>query len=245
MQASAAAEVIRLYMEVLDDLPEYQTDLAEKVGEHLTALGGFWDVLFLGEAFSYSMLCLEYVELASTEWNVLLCREAVDAVDAEDCGDSPLTRYVNGTLSAGLASPAVAATTVKPGALYKNFWVTNESLARSISEPRLLANLNAELAAGRLKLYESSSADAVRQRLEALWPHVAWNVLVEAKALSQRFYAEEQFSLVVDGAASGDSSEANGLTISAFDRRCKTLRSVDALQDIGADAAILAKFLNQ
>ena len=45
---------------------------------------GFWDALFVGSAFAYSVTCSEFVELASDLWNILLCKESEDA-EATKC----------------------------------------------------------------------------------------------------------------------------------------------------------------
>ena len=69
----AASAVVAVYQE---EVELRGSGSAQHIGKRLAQLrGGFWDVFFMGTAFSYSVACSELVELASDSWNILICKE--------------------------------------------------------------------------------------------------------------------------------------------------------------------------
>jgi hypothetical protein len=173
--------------------------------------GGFWDVLFIGNAFSYTVTCSEIVELASDAWNILLCRESEDEA-AERCGPSRLARYANGTLARTPAPPHASIRLER----YANFMVDDAAAAHAARVPQAERLVHEALRAGTL--HSPGAAEALRKSVEALWPETTWNVLVEnvERAGGQYYYAEEQFNFeaIFDGMT---------LSVAIFDRRCETL----------------------
>ena len=145
------------------------------------------------------MACLEFVELASAEWNVLLCREAEDDIGMR-CGDNGFSRFVNGTaLSAGAAKGGA---TVAEFHLerYLNFMVENVASARAARVPVVRRLLETLRASGRLQ--QPLAAEAVRAAVEAAWPETptTWNVVVEAAGAGAHYYfSEEQFNFDLRG----------------------------------------------
>ena len=173
----------------------------------------------MGGAFSYSVLCSEYVELASFQWNVLLCREAEDA-EATRCGSNPgLSRYANGTLS--LAEDTGNGEGAHGRAFhldtYANYSVPAAQLAATNAArvPVVRSLLDGMLAASRL--HAPDAADELRRQLSHVWPETSWNVLVELRAGGHFYYSEEQFNFDLRGAG------AEALSVAVFDRRCDTL----------------------
>ena len=110
--------------------------------------GGFWDVYFLGTAFSYAVYCSEYVELASELWNVLLCREAEDS-EALHCGAAGLTLYRNGTLQPSGDGQRMA---IKPS-LYANYLVEPDEKPAAEAErmPQVVTELKLRTFAERAR----------------------------------------------------------------------------------------------
>ena len=193
---NAAAEVLRIYREVTEESGADPNPIAKRLME---VRGGFWDVMMIGTAFSYSVTCLEFVELASAEWNVLLCQEAVDA-DAEQCG-SGMRRYANGTLTVASGLSVTSGPSFSlDGELhvdqYANYMTDDVERARAERVPVVQGLLEAMLAANAL--HTAHAADEVRRQL---WPEEerTWNVLVEVRAGGHYYYSEEQFNLDLRG----------------------------------------------
>lgn len=199
----------------------------------MAARGGFWDVMMIGTAFSYSILCSEYVELASVSWNVLLCKEAEDE-EAMRCGAAGLTRHTNGTLyppahAAALQpdhAPTAAAYPERPSAAgvfslqhYANYMVDDLKEAREERVPvvrRMLDNL-----LGSPLRYTPHVAETLRRELIAVWPEVAWNVLVEVSGSGHYYYSEEQFNFDL---TTTSGQHQHHLSVAIFDRRCDSLQ---------------------
>ena len=191
--------ILSIYQDELETLGPNAEAIAVRL---MREFGGFWNAYFLGEAFSYSVYCIAYVELASRHLNVLLCKEAVDA-EGEDCGGG-LTAYSNGTLT----GPRLAGGSARLDH-YANYQVdAGDALERAKSShvPVVLAMVDA------LELYAPRSAVALRSQLESRWPYAKWNVLVERNPGGHYYYSEEQFNLLTPQ-----------LTLAVFDRRCYTL----------------------
>lgn len=231
LAADDAAAVLRLYREMADLHGPKPEPIARKLME---ARGGFWDVYMIGSAFSYSVTCSELVELASSEWNVILCREAADA-DAKRCGSGGLTRYANGTLDLvhgvrvtsrdddGAGSPrAFALNAAFHLDSYYNYLVDDVAAARAARAPVVQSLLERMLQANAL--HTPSAADELRRRL---WPDegTSWNVLVEIAAGGHFYFSEEQFNFELRGG--GDAAPSAPLyaplSVAIFDRRCDTL----------------------
>lgn len=222
-----AADAVRAaYMEAAEVSATEPEPISKRL---MRERGGFWDTYFMGSAFSYSVACIEYVELASDAWNVLLCQEAVDE-EAYDCGPAGLTVWSNGTL----APPAedLGATAEGFGVeavldMYKNFLVQGDETAeRALQAKRAPVVAAAIEERSVVALHQPGVADSIRRDLESRWPHARWNVLVESAdgAHGHYYYSEEQFFFVAIM-----SSQGRRLSVSVFDRRCSTL-STDSEQ---------------
>lgn len=181
------------------------------IGDELTARhGGFWDVFLLGDSFSYSVYCIEYVELAGEYWTVLICKESVDEW-GNDCGDHGLSLYSNGSLAPkaltsiaqGSVGAAVPSGFFKPALeFYKHYQLGDELKAAHTgalvdiitafrpTEVSPVASPHGRCASCRVAAQQqvvaprrpqvnSSLADWVRRRAEAIWPADYWNVVIE------------------------------------------------------------------
>ena len=89
-----ASEALSVYLNVIESVGINGSAVSERLS---ITFGGFWDIYLMGSAFSYSVYCVSYIELAGSEWNVLLCSESADA-DATDCGGDNLALHSNGTI---------------------------------------------------------------------------------------------------------------------------------------------------
>mgnify|MGYP007078257663 CR=1 FL=1 len=139
-----------------------------------------WDIFVTGVAFSYSIHCWRYVELAGDRWNVLLCQQRAghetgyQDESAASCQRADgLTVYSNGTLAVlhGWSGGGIETDAV---------FDKEHSEEQQQQHARRLPQAQALLS----KLPESERsggpdmAQHLRQRAEALWaPHV-WNVIV-------------------------------------------------------------------
>lgn len=181
---------------------------------------------FMGSAFSYAVTCVEYVELASHEWNVLLCRESVDA-EAEDCGLNPMTLYTNGTLSP-LPLDLTGTVDITPS-YYANFLVEADE-REALKAVRVATVTEIVRTFSYDRLQQPGAAEALRREISRALPWAGtpagtdplWNVLVERRAGGHYYYSEEQFNFMVDKAS---------LSLAIFDRRCHTLTLVDGRAD--------------
>jgi hypothetical protein len=97
MSPAHSSELLELYISMAKGLQRSALDAAAICGRVAHAFGGTWELYVLGEAFSYSVHCLEYAEFAGEHWTVMLCKAAADTA-AVDCGNEDLTLYGNGTL---------------------------------------------------------------------------------------------------------------------------------------------------
>lgn len=160
----AASTIVDVYQNVIEG--GFSEMSSSKIAAEIRKLrGGYWDVYFMGAAFSYSLTCIEYVELASAEWNVMMCRESVDE-HADDCGKAGLTRYSNGTLTGSAADGAI----IMQLDLYHNILAASlkqeRALRRERAEGSVKRLLEQELRAGRL--FSPGGADEIRHRLDEL-----------------------------------------------------------------------------
>jgi hypothetical protein len=215
-----AAEVQSIYSEVTSSTGTQPEPVARRLSQ---ARGGFWDAYFMGAAFSYSVHCSEYVELASEKWNVLLCRESEDD-EAYHCGSAGLTLYSNGTMSPRRLEDGTKLAVATPS-LYHNYLLPQAE--RAASEAARMPELVRMIGARTYdELQQPSAADALRRDVERAlrWAGTEaavgalWNVLIEREAGGHYYYSEEQFNLEVKPAS---------LTVAVFDRRCRTLQLVD------------------
>ena len=216
-----AASILQLYMEVT----EVTGTLPEPISKRLQKeRGGFWDVYFLGSSFSYSVRCLEYVEAAGAEWNVLMCRESVDE-EAYSCGPkgpNGLALYHNGTLSRDEFAPQRLAVRATP-TMYANYLVKDKAVTEAARMPSVVAALQRLTAE---ELLRPTAADELRTALEARLPNALWNVLIERAAGGHYYYSEEQFNLDVQLESEEPAHPAPHppLQVAVFDRRCDTLQ---------------------
>ena len=218
LPTAAADRIVQIFAE---ETELHGSSAPGPLSNRLTALlGGFWDAYFVGSAFSYSVTCTDMVELASEKWNILLCRESVDA-NATECGEG-MARFANGTLA---PEPTVLASRPSGGfrlSKYANWVVDDMTAAETERSPVVLSILNSALESGRL--HQRKSADWMRLQLEAMWPGTMWNVLIEENPGGHYYYCEEQFNYeALNGARNW-----NGLSVAVFDRRCDTLERMDA-----------------
>ena len=192
LPSEEAAAILAIYHEVA----EVSGAEPEPIAKALTAArGGFWDVMMIGTAFSYSVTCIEFVELAGAEWNIILCKEATDA-NAEHCGDAGLRRYANGTLSVANGLSVMPDTPFSLEgefhlSMYANYMTDSVEAKRAERVPVVTALLESMLAANAL--HTPHAADEIRRQL---WPEepTMWNVLVEVHAGGHFYFSEEQFN---------------------------------------------------
>lgn len=214
LPSDVASDIVAVYAELVE---EHGDRAAVHIAKRLQQLrGGFWDALFVGSAFAYSVTCSEFVELASDLWNILLCKESEDA-EATKCS-SQLTRYVNGTLA--LPAPRHEEHRLLTFRLdnYAN-WIAEDKAAAEIERvPIVLRILQRADATGTL--HGRDAAEKLRAELERqLSPHgTMWNVLVERHAGGHYYFSEEQFNFEATNVGDG-----TPLSISIFDRQCDTL----------------------
>jgi len=224
LPAKSVSEVLSLYMATVDgvDLRQGQrgAHITEQLARQLSQqLGGFWDIYFLGGTFSYSVYCLSYVSLASSAWNVLLCREALD-IDARDCGPSGLINFSNGTLPAH--TEAQEGGRLEPRLTFYDHYLDRSGRLRPQHE-RTVAGVLASFSYGEI---DASFAVAVRRKVEGVWPADRWNVIVES--LDEReelpagkyLFSEEHLVLM-----------CGHLQVSIFDRRCYHDFAADGMED--------------
>ena len=185
MAPSAAAGVLEVYEQVAASVvpaagvePDLNTTA---IGDTLTARhGGFWDVFLLGNSFSYSIYCIDYVELAGEYWTVLICKESVDEW-GNDCGQDGLSLYVNGTLApkalASMSQGTFGASTPE-GFSPKLEFYQHYQLGESVkaAHTNTLAGI---ISTFQPSAVNSSLADWMRRRVEAAWPADYWNVVIE------------------------------------------------------------------
>ena len=155
-----ALSLMSLYLSVA----EVSGTEPEPIAKSLMAKrGGFWDVYFMGTAFSYSVTCSEYVELANDKWNVLLCKEAEDS-EAMRCGRGGLMRYANGTLTSSSSSSDLGGRFELDR--YENF-MTNEESEKAAAREERVPVVRAALEAMRDDgtLHSPGAADKLRARL--------------------------------------------------------------------------------
>ena len=214
----AAAAVVDIFVQ---ETEAHGEKAPESISQRLSQLrGGFWDVYFVGSAFSYSVACLEMVELASDRWNILLCRESFDG-DAQSCGPDGLTRYSNGTLTPLTHRLPPGMWTLN---LYENWMTDDKAAAQATRAPAVQQMLEMETRNGRI--HTRNAADALLGFLQQTWPVTTWNVLVEVAAGAHYYYSEEQFNF---------HAREGQLSVAIFDRRCDTLEREG--RDSGAAAA--------
>lgn len=220
---AAAAEAIQL---IYSEVTEKSGTEPEPISKRLTKeRGGFWDAYFMGDAFSYSVYCSEYVELASDAWNVLLCRESEDD-QAYHCGAAGLALYHNGTLTPRelrASVPNLADQRVAAKADHYDNWLIDSELGLDERMPLVVKAIEAYTYG---ELQQPGAAEALRRVLEERLPWAGtpegkpskWNVLIERSAGGHYYYSEEQFNVLVDSVS---------IAVAVFDRRCHTLQLVD------------------
>jgi|LauGreDrversion2_5_1035112.scaffolds.fasta_scaffold10462_3 hypothetical protein len=224
LSPSEAMAVQAIYSEVT----EHSGNKPEPIGTRLSeSRGGFWDVFFMGAAFSYAVYCSEYVELASDVWNVLLCRESEDR-EALHCGSRGLTLYQNGTLLPERPELNGRRVAVTPS-MYKNYIMPPEE--RPDAEKARMPVLVETIDAWTYDLIsQPNSADRLRREVGRSLPWAGseagggalWNVLIEREAGGHFYYSEEEFHVELREAS---------LRVTIFDRRCHTTQLVDGRPD--------------
>lgn len=214
LPSEEAAKVLETYLETGETHGFKSMPISQALSSQY---GGFWDVFFMGDAFSYSVTCRKYVELASDVWNVLLCQESVDP-EAWNCGPGGLTPYANGTLEALYRAPEGDAEQISlvldPSLLYVDYTrFSGDSDDYSPTKRTFQTNAIMEAISGfdRTKI---NMAEAMRERIAAFMPMESWTVLVERNSGEHYFYAVEQHTY---GYKLGLSHR---LTLSVFNRWC-------------------------
>ncbi len=230
LDAADASAILAIYADETASGPKAR-ELSERLARER---GGFWDVFFMGRDFSYSVHCIEFVTLASAEWHAMLCKEAIDA-DAEDCGDRPLVRDENGTLSARAAPQPAAAPSAHPiirdqygeerAILVARHRVIRDQYDSWLDDrhgadaPHATAIAQLVEAMPSETLLSTRAAAALREAVEGLWPRRLWNVLLQRQPGNHYYFAEEQLNLMVDDL---------GLSVAVFDRQCATIAALKA-----------------
>jgi len=183
MPMTEAARALQQYLETIEEgggesqmsqlvvSGQMSRDLRDSFG------GPLWDVFVMGDAFSYTISCWRYVELAGYHWNVLLCQmragHGFGSFDPDPRACGPLTQWSNGSIPA-------ASDWEEPKLRVSHYdhqqtadIITPEYRAqRSNSLTRLMAGPG-------LGAIDVNITVRLRQQIEEMWPSDSWNVILE------------------------------------------------------------------
>ena len=198
--AADAAVALNTYLTVLDERGGGEEALSKLVTSRsmtsrlVDVLGApSWDIFVMGDAFSYSIHCARYVELAGYSWNVLLCQPRADHetgqmaasdVARRSCQPPHVMRHDNGTL---MIEPTTWASSIADGSfnVELGFHKRSGETPEERGSPRLqaLASMATDLLRGLPPEHAGPAmAHQIRRRVEMLWePDDVWNVIVEAR----------------------------------------------------------------
>ena len=94
--ASTALSIYLFHVEPVQ-ADEYPQIVQPMVRDLQQQLGGVWDVYSTANAFTYSIHCLGFVELAGEQWHALLCRQSLQSSSMTPCDALQLSS--NGSLA--------------------------------------------------------------------------------------------------------------------------------------------------
>eukprot|EP00472_Partenskyella_glossopodia_P011346 CAMPEP_0197522282 /NCGR_PEP_ID=MMETSP1318-20131121/7459_1 /TAXON_ID=552666 /ORGANISM="Partenskyella glossopodia, Strain RCC365" /LENGTH=230 /DNA_ID=CAMNT_0043074611 /DNA_START=77 /DNA_END=766 /DNA_ORIENTATION=+ len=169
MDEAQKQEIMAIFLNEAPEDPAHisrtrSKDVSDKIGERF---GGFWNTFILGPKFSFSVNCVNYVQLSTSTIEVLICKESNEPFGRHgiDCGTGVFKPTRNDTIPHNLA-------------LHDNM---------RLDIKRYLDDENFYKLAGLIQGsdFDQPVAESIRSKVEANFPGI-WNVVVDEEK-SARF----------------------------------------------------------